>query len=62
MIKQFEVYQLEKWLHQNGAIADDVIEGVLNDDVYYCCKRGFAAVIWVPETTWTSKAIAFFAP
>lgn len=60
MIKQFEVFQLEKWLHQNKAILDDLIEGTLNDDSYYCGKRGFIAVIWQFETTWTSKAIAFF--
>jgi hypothetical protein len=62
MIKQFEIYQLEKWLHQNGAVLDDLIEGTLNDDCYYCGKRGFIAIIWQFETTWTSKAIAFFAP
>ena len=62
MIKQFEVFRLEKWLHQNKAILDDCITGTLNDDCYYCGKRGFIAIIWQFETTWTSKAIAFFAP
>lgn len=53
---------LEKWLHQNGAIADDVIEGVLNDDVYYCCKRGFAAVIWKFQNTNSNYPVVYFAP
>ena len=55
--------QLEKWMHQNGAIySGDYMEGCLLDNFVIATKRGYAAIYENAVNTWTSDYYIEFQP
>lgn len=51
---------LQKWLHQNGAFVEDLIEGILLDNSLEVCKRGYAAIYEHALNEWSSNYIVEF--
>ena len=63
MIKEyrFESMTIDKWIHQNGAIVEDFLEGCLLDNMLLQTRRGVAFVKETALNVWSSTYTLYFA-
>ena len=63
MIKEyrFKSMTIDKWIHQNGAIVEDFLDGCLLDNMLLQTRRGVAFVKETVLNTWCSTYTLYFA-